>query len=117
MSNRHTGTGRFTSGKSTGVYRGAAKHDPSTEEIKTRLHTKPSRDVVAPHAGTASVNADGAAPHAHDTSGPNESANAATNKRLLVAGRSAPAAQPTSGEIVAAGLTGHPASSNPSPSE
>ena len=53
MSNRHTGTGRFVSGKSTGVYRGAAKHDPSTEEIKTRLHTAPSRTPVARARRTA----------------------------------------------------------------
>jgi hypothetical protein len=114
MSNRHTGNGRFVPGKSTGAYRGAAKHDPSTEAIKTALHTKPSREVVVPHNETASVSTTGAAPHAHDTSGPNASANAATNAQLTHAGRAAPTAT-NAAQDVAAGLTGFPASSNPSP--
>lgn len=79
---RHTGTGRFTSGKSIGTYRGQMRHDPSTEEIKTALHTAQSRKVVAPHDDQQSVATDtGRKPHAHDCAdgGCNQAANAAFN--------------------------------------
>jgi hypothetical protein len=104
MSNRHTGTGRFVSGKSTGVYRGAAKHDPSTEEIKTALHTKPSRTVVAPHANTASVSTDGGAkPHAHDCEGDcNVAANAKTNAAMSASGSPRLTSDP--GQLAGAGV-------------
>jgi hypothetical protein len=79
MSNRHTATGRFVAGKSTGTYRGQMRHDPSTEEIKTKLHTKPSRDVVGAHDGQQSVATDaGRKPTVHDCAtdcGPNSAAN------------------------------------------
>jgi hypothetical protein len=86
--NRHTGTGRFVAGKSTGTYRGQMRHDPSTEAIKTRLHTAPSRKVVATHAGVQSVATDaGAKPHAHDCEGDcNVAANAKVNAAMSASG-------------------------------
>jgi hypothetical protein len=52
--NRH-GNGKFASGKSTGQYRGAMKHDASTEAFKTALGTEPGRNPVVSHAGCPSV--------------------------------------------------------------
>jgi hypothetical protein len=103
MRNRHTGTGRFVSGKSTGVYRGAAKHDPSTEEIKTRLHTAPSRTPVVAHDDVQSVATDaGRKPTVHDCAadcGPNSAANDKFNDAAQ------PARETTDpGRLVAAGI-------------
>jgi hypothetical protein len=117
MKNRH-GNGRFAPGESLGTYRGQMRHDPSTEAIKTRLHTAGSRKVVAAHVGTQSVSTDaGAKPHAHDTAGPNASANAATNAKLAHAGRAAPTST-NAAQDVAAGLTGRQFTTGlPSPTE
>jgi len=62
------------------MYRGAMRHDPSTEGIKDRLHGRQSRKAVQAHAGVQSVGTDaGKKPCAHDCSGPNAAANAAFN--------------------------------------
>jgi hypothetical protein len=102
--NRHTGTGRFTSGKSTGTYRGQMRHDPSTEAIKTRLHTVPSRKVVAPHDGVQSVATDaGRKPTLHDCAtdcGPNSAANAQFND----AAQNPPRETTNPGRLVGAGV-------------
>lgn len=87
MRNRH-GNGKFAPGKSLGTYRGQMRHDPSTEAIKTKLHTSSSRKVVAAHAGIASVNTDGGAkPQAHDCEGDcNTESNAKANDAMRAAG-------------------------------
>jgi hypothetical protein len=80
--NRHTDSGKFMPGKSTGVYRGQMKHGPGVEHVKDALHTAPSRKVVQPHDGVQSVSTDaGRKPHAHDCAdgGCNKAANAAFN--------------------------------------
>lgn len=52
------------------------KHDRSTEAIKNKLRTPPSRDPVTAHAGVASVGASGAKPTQHNCDcGPNAAAN------------------------------------------
>ena len=60
-------------------------HDRSTEEIKRKLKTPQSRDVVQAHDGIASVNTDGGAkPRAHDCAdcAPNSDANAKFNESV-----------------------------------
>lgn len=83
MRNRH-GNGKFAAGESLGTYRGVMRHDASTEAIKTKLHTAPSRKVVAPHDGAQSVATDkGRKPTLHDGAtdgGPNSAANATFNQ-------------------------------------
>jgi hypothetical protein len=51
MRNRHTDSGKFMAGESTGVYRGRMKHGPGVEEIKDALHTIKPRNVVTQHDG------------------------------------------------------------------
>ena len=58
MRNYHTDSKKFAPGKSTGVYRGQMKHDPSTEAVKDSLHTVQSRKPVVAHADCPSVNTD-----------------------------------------------------------
>jgi hypothetical protein len=82
--NRHGTTGRFAPGKDLGTYRGQARHDASTEAIKTALHSdmNPLRKVTTTHGGQQSVSTDaGRKPHAHDCAdgGCNKAANAAFN--------------------------------------
>lgn len=83
MRNRH-GNGKFAAGESLGTYRGAFKHDASTEAIKDRLHTVQPRKIVAPHDGAQSVNTDkGRRPTLHECAtdcGPNSAANATFNQ-------------------------------------
>jgi hypothetical protein len=55
--NRHTDTGKFMKGESTGVYRGKMKHGRAVEAFKDALHTVPSRKPVCAHDGP-SVNSD-----------------------------------------------------------
>jgi hypothetical protein len=56
--NRHTDTGKFMKGESTGVYRGKMKHNSAAvEAFKDALHTTPSRKPVCAHDGP-SVNTD-----------------------------------------------------------
>lgn len=102
MTNRHTGTGRFIAGQDLGTYRGQARHDPSTEEIKTTLHTSQPRTPVVAHAGAQSVGTDGVKPTAHDRSGPNADTNAAYNKAAQHSTRAAGSATP--GQIVGSGI-------------
>ena len=53
--NRHTDSGKFAPGQSTGTYRGKMRHGPGVEEIKDALHTIKPRDVVTQHDGNPSV--------------------------------------------------------------
>ena len=77
------------------------KHDPSTEQIKTKLTTPQPRFPVRAHAGVQSVATDsGVKPRQHDCDGdcvgPD---NAATNEAMAQTGRAAPRTQPTPGEL------------------
>ena len=93
-------------------------HDPSTEQIKRKLTTPRSRNVVEAHAGVASVATDGGiAPRQPDCAGEHCAANAATNAALAHAGRATPHKQVTPGEMVAAGLTGSQFAGLPSPTD
>jgi hypothetical protein len=47
--NRHTDSGRFMPGGSTGVYRGKTKHGEPVSSFKDALHTKPRRTPVVAH--------------------------------------------------------------------
>jgi hypothetical protein len=49
QSNRHTDSGKFMAGQSTGVYRGKLRHGPGVEEIKDALHTVPRPTPVVQH--------------------------------------------------------------------
>jgi len=51
MRNRHTDSGKWMPGKSTGQYRGQMKHGRAVEAFKDALHTEPSRNPVCSHAG------------------------------------------------------------------
>ena len=105
MSNRHTGTGRFVSGKSTGVYRGAAKHDPSTEEIKTALaHEAVARwSSLRTPTPRRSAPMAAAKPHAHDCEGDcNVAANAKTNAAMSASGSPRLTSDP--GQLAGAGV-------------
>jgi hypothetical protein len=53
--NRHTDTGKFMPGESTGVYRGKRKHGRAVEAQKDALFTKPSRTPVVAHNDCPSV--------------------------------------------------------------
>lgn len=55
MRNRHTDSKKFMRGESTGHYRGARKHDRSTEAFKDALGTVPSRNPVTRHGDCPSV--------------------------------------------------------------
>lgn len=106
MTNRHTGTGRFIAGRDLGTYRGEARHDPSTEEIKTKLHTAQPRTPVVAHGDVQSVNTDsGVKPHAHDCAdgGANVALNKTTNDAMRSAG--SPRLTDKSGQIVASTKT------------
>jgi len=93
-------------------------HDPSTEQIKRKLATPRSRDVVEAHAGVASVSTDGGiAPRQPDVAGDHSASNAATNAALAHAGRATPHKQVSAGEMVAAGLTGTQFAGLPSPTD
>lgn len=78
--------GKFAPGQPLGTYRGAAKHDASTEAVKDRLHNdlNPLRRVTAPHDNVQSVSTDkGRKPTLHDCAtdcGPNSAANAKFNQ-------------------------------------
>jgi hypothetical protein len=73
MSNRHPGTGRFTS---------AMVHDKSTEAIKAKLATPRDPKVTTAHAGVASVSTDsGTAPTQPKTDDGNATVNDAFNQK------------------------------------
>ncbi len=103
--NRH-GNGRFAPGQDLGPYRGAARHDPSTEAIKTSLHSdmNTSRRVVVPHAATASVGTDGGArPQVHPCDDcDNSGINARTNTAMQRAGSPRLTSDP--GQLAGAGV-------------
>jgi hypothetical protein len=55
MRNRHTDSGKFMPGKSTGVYRGQMKHGAGVEHFKDALHTEKPRTPIVAHADCPSV--------------------------------------------------------------
>ena len=101
--NRHTDSGQFMPGQSTGVYRGQAKHGAGVEHFKDALHTVKPRTPVVPHDNQLAPGVDsGRKPSAHDCAdgGCNKEANAAFND----AAQNPPNETTNAGRLVGSGL-------------